>query len=65
MQRLQRVFNKSLIFYIYNRKGCKQGSSWKVCQGCGGKKVVFKAVQVGPGMYAKTRAPCDECHGIT
>ena len=23
----------------------------------------MKMVQMGPGMYAQTRAPCDDCHG--
>ena len=45
------------------RMGCKPGGSAATCETCGGRKFVFKAVQMGPGMYARTQAPCDDCHG--
>lgn len=45
-------------------KGCKPGAYSATCQTCEGRKFVMKVVQVGPGMYAQSRAPCDDCHGI-
>ena len=45
-------------------KGCKPGTHCGTCESCDGKKMVMKVVQVRPGMYAQTRAPCDACQGI-
>ncbi|MDR3737216.1 MAG: zinc finger domain-containing protein [Acidobacteriaceae bacterium] len=44
-------------------KGCKPGANTMICQTCEGRRIVTKMVQVGPGMYAQSRAPCDDCHG--
>jgi len=52
-----------LIILILYRKGCKPGAYSATCQTCEGRKIVTKLVQMGPGMYAQTRAPCDDCKG--
>lgn len=40
------------------------GDDPKECAKCGGVGVVMKAVQVAPGMFAQSRAPCDTCKGF-
>lgn len=33
------------------------------CKVCKGNKVVFHAIQIGPGMFQQTQGPCQECKG--
>ena len=54
---------KGFVVYINIRKGCKPGSESAICQACKGKRIVTKLVQMGPGMYAQSRGPCEECNG--
>lgn len=45
------------------RLGAKPGAKSGICKECKGKKYVTKLVQMGPGMYAQSRGPCEECNG--
>lgn len=45
------------------RNGAKDGVDPAVCDSCKGRGIIEKVVQIAPGMFAPTRAECEDCHG--
>lgn len=43
--------------------GAKDPSYIKECTGCGGKGMVMKIINIGPGMMQQATARCDKCMG--
>jgi DnaJ-class molecular chaperone len=66
---LEDVYNgKSSKIAVQRDRCCtecqgKGGSKVATCRECEGRGMVMKMVQLGPGMYGQTRAPCDTCGG--
>ena len=44
-------------------RGVKDPSFIKECTACGGKGVVMRIIQMGPGMIHQTQSMCDKCQG--
>ena len=44
-------------------RGVKDSSFIKECTACGGKGVVMRIMQMGPGMIHQTQSTCDKCRG--
>ncbi len=44
-------------------RGVKDSSFIKECSACGGKGMVMRIIQMGPGMIHQTQSVCDKCGG--
>lgn len=44
-------------------RGVKDSSFIKECTACGGKGMVMRIIQMGPGMIHQTQSMCDKCNG--
>ena len=66
---LDQIYNGHMKHIIVDRKvvcgDCEGdgGSNIKTCTECKGRGVVVRMVQLGPGMYSQSQAPCHRCEG--
>lgn len=66
---LEDVYNGTTVTLKNDRtilcKGCdgQGGSNVKSCSTCGGQGQVIKTQMIGPGMYQRMQAACDDCKG--
>ena len=66
---LEEIYNGALRKIAINRdRVCSEcngvgGKKSSTCGECGGRGMVRKVMQIGPGMFSQSTGPCDKCRG--
>ena len=66
---LEDIYNGKMLKLDHEKTVCcedckgKGGEDVKTCGDCGGRGVVMKMQQLGPGMYTQSQVHCSKCKG--